>query len=292
MTRATHRLVHLACIATLAMSMAAVGAARSGFVEQPRPFGHVIGDVVTQRVLLHADGREFEPAELPGQQRLGAWFERRAARVESSPDGRRWLVVNYQIINAPQTLTNVSLPAWELRSASGERSLFIEAWPLSVAPLTPRTALESGGLTELRPDRAAPVIATAPMRRQAWFWSIAFGVTLIAWLAWAVWRNWRASSHQPFARALREIRRVDENSPQAWQALHRAFDATAVRVVQAETLSLLFHRAPHLQPLRTMIERFFAQSAERFFGAGLAAEPISVRALCSDLRRIEKRRER
>jgi mxaA protein len=291
MKRAACGLSHLACIATLTAAPAASGAVESAIVEQPRPFGHVIGDVVTQRVLLHADGRQFEPAELPGVQRLGAWFERRAARIEVSPDGRRWLVVNYQIINAPQALTSVGLPAWELRSGSGERSLSIKAWQLSVAPLTPRTAVEAGGPAELRPDRAAPVIMTAPIRRRVWFSSIACGVTLAAWLAWVVWRNWRASLRQPFARALREMRQVEENSPQAWQALHRAFDATAGRVVQTETLSLLFHHAPHLQPLRTMIERFFAQSAERFFGGGLTAEPISVRALCTNLRRVEKRRE-
>jgi mxaA protein len=73
--------------------------------------------------------------------------------------------------------------------------------------------------------------------------------------------------------------------------LHRAFDRTAGQVVHAATLSDLFQQAPHLLPLREKIERFFAQSGERFFGAGMPAQPLSVRKLCTELRKLEKRHE-
>ena len=264
-------------------------------VDQPRPFGYVVGDLVTQRVLLHSAHSDFEPdfepAALPDAQRLNVWLERRSPRIESTADGRYWLVVDYQVINAPQSLTTVTLPAWEIASKTGETKLTIPAWPISVAALTPRSAFATGGLGELRPDRAAPVVATAPIRRQVIIWSIICVITLAAWLAWLQWRNWQDALNRPFARALHEIRRMDESTPQAWQTLHRAFDQTAGRVTQSETLPVLFQRAPHLQPLRPQIEQFFAQSAERFFGAGLAHSPVSVRALCSELRRIEKRHE-
>ena len=110
-----------------------------------------------------------------------------------------------------------------------------------------------------------------------------------AWLAWLMWRNWRDTLDRPFARAQRELGRLDETAPEAWQALHRAFDQTAGRVLQIETLPTLFERAPHLQPQRTAIERFFAQSNQRFFGAGLSSDVLSVRSLCHELRRIERR---
>jgi mxaA protein len=244
-------------------------------VQQPRSFGYVVGDVVTQRVLL-----DFEPSELPRTERLTVWFERREVRIETDAQGGRWLAVSYQIVNAPQALTTVTLPAWELDSR-----LRIPEAQVSVAPLTPRDA-------ELRPDRAAPVIATAPLAKRITLWSGALLVTLASWLAWWLYRNRRASANLPFARALRELRTVDESAPQAWQALHRAFDATAGRVVQRETLGVLFLRAPYLAARRTEIERFFAQSGERFFGSGFATDPVSVRALCLGLRRLEKRHER
>lgn len=257
------------------MSLALLALLTTAVVQQPRPFGYVVGDVVTQRVML-----DFELTELPRNERLTVWFERRQARIETDAQGRRWLAVSYQIVNAPQSLTTITLPAWELDSG-----LRIPEWPLSVAPLTPRDA-------ELRPDRAAPVIATEPLARRILLWSGAAFVTLASWLAWWLHRNRRASANLPFARALRELRAVDESEPQAWQTLHRAFDATAGRVVQRETLGALFLRAPYLAVRRTDIERFFAQSGERFFGNQPTADPVSVRALCLGLRQLEKRHER
>jgi len=263
----------------------------NAIVEQPRPFGYVIGDLATQRILLQIDGRPFELDALPAAARLGVWLERRAPYIESADDRRRWLVVEYQIVNAPRALTTVNLPAWELKPKSGTTTLRIGSWPISVSPLTPQAVFAKGGLSELRPDRPARSIATKPIRDQIVVWSSSCGVTLAAWLGWVSWRNWRDASTQPFARALREIRRLEDTAPEAWYALHRAFDRTAGRVMQTATLATLFQRAPQLVPKRAKIELFFSQSAERFFGAGLPPEPLSVRRLCAELRRIEKRHQ-
>lgn len=278
-----------ACAQPIA-SADASAAAKPAIVEQPRPFGYVLGDLLTQRVLLDSGSSQFEAAEFPRPQRLNVWFERRASKLEQRSDGRRWLIVEYQLINAPQTLTTVTLPAWTLESADGASSVSVPEWPISVNALTPRASFEIGGLGELRPDRAAPVIPTAPIRRRLLIWSIAFVLTLVAWFAWFRWREHREAQNQPFARALHEMRTMDEAAPEAWQALHRAFDQTAGRVLQPTMLSILFDRAPHLQPLRREIERFYALSSERFFGSGRSDDGmLSVRALCADLRRIEQR---
>ena len=124
--------------------------AATALVEQPRPFGYVVGDVMTQRVLLEIDGRELVPAGVPKAQRVNLWLERRPARIESLPDGRRWLAIDYQVINAPQSLTTVNLPAFDLQGAADGATLKIAAWPISV------NALTSDGSSELRPDHPAP----------------------------------------------------------------------------------------------------------------------------------------
>lgn len=263
------------------MSLAFVLAAALAVVEQPRSYGYVVGDVATQRVLLE----ERAPDPLPAAGPLGNWVERRASRIERDARGRRWLAVDYQIMNAPQALTLVTLPAWKLAD------LAIPEWQISVAPLTPEQPFAKGGLGGLRPDRAAPTIDIAPMRRWMMIWLSAALVLMLWWAGWWAWRNWQATSRQPFAKALREIRGVDEHSPQAWLALHRAFDATAGRVVQTETLPLLFERVPSFQAQRSAIEEFYEQSSARFFDPGATATPVSARALCIELRRIEKRHE-
>lgn len=255
-------------------------------VEQPRAFGYVVGDVLSQRVLLRLDGLAFEPAALPATGRLGAWFERRSSRIETSQDGSRSLVVEYQVINAPPALTTVSLPAWSVQPKSPGAPLRIGAWPISVAPLTLRD-----GLPELQPDRAAPAISTDPIERHALLWSAACAFTVVVWLSWLLLRAWRSRVTQPFAQALRELRRLDDGAPEAWFALHRAFDRTAGRAMQPATLNVLFQRAPHLAPLRAQIERFFGQSSARFFGSEAPADPLVPRKLCAELCRLERRHE-
>jgi mxaA protein len=288
-----------ALASALASTLIAAHAAPPGgaVVEQPRPFGHVIGDVLTQRVLLVDAGHAFEPGALPGPSRLGVWFERRDARIERADDGRRWLRVDYQIVNAPRETATVRLPAWELEAAAGARALHVPAWSLTLAPLAPPVSAASGAEPALRPDRPAPLIDTAPIRRRLAATGLALAAVLVAWAAWLGWRAWRAARRQPFARALRALRVQAEDTPAAWRTLHEAFDRTAGEVARPATLARLFERAPHLEPLRARIEHFFARSQTRFFGdvhaSGHAPDDAeSPLALCRALRRLERRAER
>jgi mxaA protein len=300
-------------------------------VEQPRAIGYFVGDKIAQRVLLESEGRAVAPVALPTPGRVSAWFERRAANVETDASSRHWLVIQYQILNAPPKLITVKLPAWTLAikgSGAGPTTaaLQIPGAPVNVAPLSPPGSPTQVGTADLRADRSPPTVATSPIRRAIAISTGAFLLTLVAWLTWIVWRNRRAQAIQPFARALREMTAFDDREPRAWQALHRAFDRTAGRVIQSSTLPTLFERAPQLLPARGEIEQFFAQSSLLFFGtaptsrvtsapgvtsalstasvpasalstptaptsAPSAASAPSPRDLCIELRRIEKRRE-
>jgi mxaA protein len=269
-------------------------------VEQPRATGYFVGDRVTQRVLLERGGHAVVPVTLPTPGRVSAWFERRAASVETDASSHRWLVVQYQILNAPSKLITVKLPAWTLaiksdpslssagrdRGASAGasigaelgkvRALQIPETLVNVAPLSLPGSPTQVGSADLRADRLPPTIAVSPIRRAMAISAGALVLTLVAWFAWIMWRNWRAEATQPFASALREMRTLEDSEPRAWQALHRAFDRTAGRVVQSATLPTLFERAPQLLPARGEIERFFAQSSLLFFGAAPASPAPSA----------------
>ena len=262
----------------LAASLALAGV-RAAEVVQPRAFGHVLGDVLAQRIRL--DG--FAPGALPEPARVGAWFERRGARIETAADGARWLVVDYQVVNVPAVATSLQLPAWDVPAAAGA-PLRVPAAPLAVAPLLPA----AGDVFELRPDRPAPLVDTAPLGRALAEGLAATGALALAWAAWWGWRERRARSSLPFAQAGRALRDADEEA--AWRCLHAAFDRTAGEVLRPATLAALFERAPHLAPERAAIERFYAQSSARFFGQ--AEAPPAPRALCRALRRLERAHER
>ncbi len=283
----------LSMTATASARVPGAAAAIDASVEQPRPFGYIVGDVLAQRVLLQVGGRRVEPVSLPSPGRSSAWFTRRRVSIAPDSQGRRWLVITYQIVNAPRSVASVSLPAWELALQNGAPTLHVPAWRITVSPLTPAPPGGSASTGDLRPDRGPPSAPVGTIRRHLQLSSGALGATVIAWVGWIAWRNRRAATREPFARALRVIGGLEDSSPPAWQALHRAFDATAGRVVQPATLPALFAHAPQLLPLRADIERFYAQSAEMFFGGGSPkGDRLSPRELCTRLRRLERRYER
>jgi len=188
----------LACATAPAASAAPAGtASTTAFVQQPRPFGYVLGDTLTQRILLRPAGSEFQPESLPPAERAGLWFARRSSKIEKAEDDRRWLVIDYQLVNAPQTLITVNLPAVTLKSKAGTEWV-VPPWPISVAPLTPRSAFATGGLQELRPDHPAPMLPTTMLRRQLEIWVIALAVTVVIWLGWWVVRALRAAAKSPW----------------------------------------------------------------------------------------------
>jgi mxaA protein len=272
-------------------------------VEQPRSTGYFVGDLVTQRILLDRDGGVLRPAALPRPGRVSTWFERRRTTIETDSALRHWLVAEYQILNAPPKLTTVTLPAWVLRT-SVDSALKIPPASISIAPLSLPGSPAQVGTADLRPDRLPPVIATAPLRRATTLSAGALVLTLSAWFGWLFWRNRRTLATQPFAHAWREMRTLDDREPRAWQALHRAFDRAAGRVIHTATLPALFERAPELIPARARIEQFYAQSSLLFFGAPSLAQGAAPmagstnmdtslpRALCLELTRIERRHER
>jgi len=293
--RTTLALIAAGLLLQAAPAQAASPGASALSVEQPRSFGHVIGDVLTQRVLLDDGEQRLEPTALPSADRVGLWFERRAPRIEADNQGRRWLVIDYQLVNAPRGLVAVTLPGLTLATRSGT-SLKLEPWPVSIGPLTPDSVFAQGELQTMQADRPAAELPTAAVRTRFIACLAALAVVCVSWLAWVFWRNWRDSVRLPFARAWHQMRRLEragaDGSAEAWLAMHRALNSAAGRVVHAGSLQRLFSQAPQLEPLRPQLEDFYLRSGERFFAREPSAAPFPLMALCRELRRIEKQTRR
>ena len=281
--------------ALLVLAMTA-GAACAATVQQPRAFGHVIGDVLTQRVLLEEAGQSLQPGALPSTARIDLWLERRQSRIETDAEGRRWLAIDYQVINAPRALTAISLPALSIATASGP-PLALPAWPISIGPLTPLDVLAEGDLQALRPDRPVAALPTHAVQQQLKLSLLALLAVFAAWLGWWAWRNQREAQQLPFANAWRELKRLgDSSSPEAWRVVHRALNKSAGRVVHGASLPQLLAEAPYLRPLQPRLEDFYRESTRRFFfaesAAAASAQPHAaypLKPLCRALCNAEKR---
>jgi mxaA protein len=260
-------------------------------VEQPRPYGYLVGDTLVQRVQLSVDGRPVELVELPRRDRHGVWIVRRGSSLETRADGTRWLAMEYQIVNASKDVDVISLPKLSLRTTTPEVFIEVPDWPITVGAITASLVRNQGGLVPLQPDRPVPTVALAPIRHRLMQVLAALGVTVALWLGWWRWREWQASRRLPFGRAQAELRGLDAESDAAWRCLHQAFDAAAGRVIQPASLGALFAARPELEAERAAIERFYAASAARFFG-GQPQGDSGLAALCARLRKLERGHER
>jgi mxaA protein len=265
----------------------------AAIIEQPRSFGHVLGDVLTQRVLLEHAGRPLQPGAMPAATRVDLWLERRPPRIETDARGRRWLAIDYQLINAPRALSAIALPALSLATVSGP-TLALPAWPISIAPLTPAEVFGQGDLQPLRPDRPVAALPTDAIERQLRLSLTALAGVLLAWLAWWAWRNASEARRLPFAQAWRDLKRIDDPaSAQGWRIVHRALNASAGFVVHGAGVPRLVAEAPYLRPLQPRLEDFYRESTRRFFAAEAdraAADPsYPLKPLCRALRDAEKR---
>ena len=128
--------------------------AKADELVQPRPFGHVIGDVLVQRLRLR-EGQGL-PTAMADRERLGVWLERQSARTWTDTAGRRWVELNYQVINAPGTTTVVELPAWRTVGPVGAAGVQVPAWPVSLVPLSHKRPPDRGLLQAMQEDRPPP----------------------------------------------------------------------------------------------------------------------------------------
>lgn len=269
-------------------------------VHQPRAFGYLIGDELEQRITLRAPaGFALDPKSLPQAGRKGLWLELAAPHLTSTKAGdatRYALTLDYQIINVPDQVRTIDLPALDL-AFSGQGTTVgtvIDQWPVTISPITPTYVLARAGLEQTQPDAPPPTTGTGTYMRLTFLWIAAF----IALIAGIIVQHrgipWLRRDARPFARAARDILKLSRMAPdraiyrRGLQRLHRAFDAVAGHAVFADHLASLFAARPELLGLRTDIEQFYAASQREFFGTHAGTVNLDrVAALAARCRDVE-----
>ncbi len=274
-------------------------------VEQPRAFGWRLGDTFERRITVEVpQGMRLDEASLPRIARPGTAAELRAIERtgERIAGGERLhLVLRYQLFVSPVEPRTYELQGFRMRfagaagSAMRDETALVEVWPIAAAPLAPAETSPRTGLGELRPDAKLPRAEPPFGRLAAW---AALAVLLLGWLAHVyLGDRWWAKRQRPFARAYRELARLDlaagANAPllrDAFRRLHRAFDESAGRATFAADAASFAADGSRWAPLRAEIAAFFERSRAAFFDGTPAAadDGTKLLALARALRDTER----
>jgi mxaA protein len=266
--------------------------------DTPRAFGYTVGDVVSRRITLQVPaGLKLDEDSLPRAGARGRALELQRVVLRRSLTGvPEELQLDYQVFLAPRELRVLEMPPIELRFDGSPRpqSVRIDAWPVTVAPLTPADPSPREGLGEMRPDWEPPRLDTAAVRLRL---ALEGGVVLLllGYLAQVyLVLPWSARRRRPFGRAWAALRALPAEADAAerraaFERLHAALNETAGEVLFEPGLDNFIAARPRFAPLRDELGRFFAASRAEFFAAGRAAGDarwlVDLCRRCRDLER-------
>jgi len=242
-------------------------------------------------VRLPANSALTDPLPL---QRSGAWLERQSTQLQTAENtDHQWLIVQYQIINAPEQIINAELPSLEFfvtkTNATKRADVSLAKtlpWPFTLGPIIATDTLS----TRQQPNRVVAAPPTTPIEQRLKKFAVTLALILLTWLAWWVWRERTDTVRLPFARARYRLKKAG-NGPDTdrtgYLILHDAINECAGYTVQSTLLDQLVSAKPWLAPHRNSLQAFFTASSDRFFAGG--DESFDVRDLCRQLYRAEKR---
>ncbi|OED38126.1 hypothetical protein AB833_20820 [Chromatiales bacterium (ex Bugula neritina AB1)] len=262
-------------------------------VQQPsRAHGYFIGDVLVQRVrLTTSEAGSLTAPEPLDEQRITTYLYRLAV-TEILAQEHVWLELKYQIINSPPATETITLPAVTLTSEA-DNELTLEPWPFTVSPLTSKLDSSNGAALSILPDRRPLDVIEAVDDKPLKLSVAALLTTLALWLLWWVYRHFTDSHTLPFARANRAIRRLPgtqhDTEPQAFIALHHAFNYAAGKTINTSSLDDLYAAVPWLVDYKDSVETFYRASAARFFQQAESPPHVAIDQLSGQLYRAEKR---
>lgn len=239
---------------------------------QMRDSGYVLGDLIEQRVELHAPrGAKLEPESVPAQGRINNWLELRERRIEHHAN-RYEITLVYQVFGAVETALQLAIPGFRLRLSDGDQpaSAEIAPQPFYLSPVLPAVLADAD-----RKPRATPApdpFPEKPLLLSAGL-ALLLAILLGLLLAWSYDRlPFLPRSPGPLTRLFRKLRRkraAELQGPaylELLQDVQTAFNRSANETLYADNLGVLFERSPSLTPLRERIEALFEHSRNVFYG--------------------------
>ncbi|MEK8029768.1 hypothetical protein AACH06_02950 [Ideonella sp. DXS29W] len=264
-------------------------------VSEPRAFGYTVGDVVQRRITIELPADlDLDEASWPDSRQRGRAIELRGLSRHPSPwlsPRRQAWTLEYQVLGSAVDVRTLELPPITLRFISrtggaGTTSR-IDAWPVTVSPLTQPDARQREGLGEWRPDQAPPRVDTTAVHQRLSAYAVLALLPLAYLAAVYLWWPWWSARRRPFGAAWRALGRPSaavspDQRVRAFRTLHQAINQTAGRVVFEADVARFVAEHPQFGALRSDLAAFFQHSREQFFAIRDEREPGPGAADASD----------
>ncbi|CAL1238798.1 nonribosomal peptide synthetase MxaA [Candidatus Methylocalor cossyra] len=278
------------------------GAAADALLEReaPRPFGHVIGDLLRHRLLITAPtGSRLDSASLPQPGPLNRWLELRQVQAAPAGAGRYRVELEYQTFYSPLQVKSLTIPGFTLRFTGprGATAVEVPPWPFQTAPIHGLAVVDREGAEPLRPDALPPAPDLRGPRRRCLGFALAALVALV-YLGHSqglIGPPRRGRHFREADRTLARLQREGQGAAglrAAFAVVHRAFDRTWGEPLFAAGLPAFFAGHGAYAALREEIEGFFRASYALFFGGETPPgyDIARLQALCRACLRAERSR--
>ena len=293
-------------IVLVLMQLLALATATAAEIEieanNPRPFGYVVGDTLSQEILLRVrPGLSLDTKKLPKPGRLSAWIELRNVDVIESTStlhNTYRVKFDYQLPNSPGEIRVIELPAQHFVFLDGNKTIEEKSveWPITISPITPAEVLARDGLEAMRPNVAPQGIDIKPVQKRICFYSLALIALLAYWAHRYFGIPFLTKRRRPFTRTYPHLNRLAKTAApngysSAIEQLHQALNETAGKSLFADNVEPFLTSRNVPAKLADMTTQFFHLSREEFFGAGVPESQRSftwVLEFCRAWRDIER----
>lgn len=273
-------------------------------IEPARDVGYVIGDLLSRTVILESPRNlTLFDTSIPivgnEKKRRGKdnGIELKEVQFESHPGvtGNRYILrLTYQVFTTAVTAKPAALPPEFVKFGGKDEKSFevrIPSWGFRISPLA------VFGSVVVEKDMSGfkgPLLLDSSRPRQLmWVALCILGVAVLGLLYVLGTSTWLPRMGGPFARALRDLKKLPDTAEglsQGAARLHQAFNATAGGSVFDS--SSFIERKPAFAPAGQEIERFFGLSRTVFFEPTAAhgiEDPMAwLKQLCRRCRDCER----
>lgn len=269
----------------------------------PRPYGYVIGELVTQTISVDVQyDYKLRVDFLPNPGPLSDWLELKNIAISEQTEGainRYRIAVTYQLFKATKKSVDETIAGLRLRFSNGRHEVKATApdWRFSYSPLIPADIQDAE--VQIRPEfKPKPIPLDGPIGTLA---LLLTGVSVLSiYLAWQHgFLPFSAKRYGPFGNACRELKRLRKmprdmaTYQTGLRIVHRAINESAGNTVFGERIDQLYRVNPAFVELREQLERFFKISQDVFFANAMSNKTHSLQwleNLCKQHRAIEAKR--